>query len=254
MAKVEALTLSTGRTWQDVEEHEEPPRLIRLTEVPEAVVGVGPIPRGRLYSKFGKRTLDIALVLLLSPLWLPLYAVAALCILVLDGRPIHYSTTRTGRGCAPYRIYKLRTMRKDADAALHELLSSDVAAKAEYLLYNKLKDDPRISRVGRFLRRSSLDELPQLFNVLKGDMSIVGPRPPSTESDTYSYYGALARYVFDDRPGLTGLWQVSPDRHKMPYERKIWQDLTYARRCSFLLDIKIIAKTIPTVLSGRGAF
>ena len=203
---------------------------------------------------FGKRALDITVVLLLSPLWLPLYAFAAACILILDGRPIHYSTTRTGRGCAPYRIYKLRTMRKDADAALARLLSTDVAAKSEYLLYNKLKNDPRISRVGRVLRRSSLDELPQLLNVLKGDMSLVGPRPPSTESDTYSYYGDLARYVFSDRPGLTGLWQVSRDRHTTPYERKIWQDLKYARRCSFLLDLKIIARTIPTVLSGRGAF
>ena len=228
-------------------------RVVGLDASPDAVVGAEPSRRSVLYGRFGKRAFDLAIVLLLSPLWLPIYAIVACLILVLDGRPIHYRSTRTGQGCRPYSIYKFRTMRRDSSEVLRELLATDSAARVEYELYNKLKTDPRISRVGRFLRRASVDELPQLLNVLKGDMSLVGPRPPSTEDDTQTYYGALAPYVFADRPGLTGMWQVS-ERHSTPYERKVWLDLVYSSRCTFRLDLSILAKTVPTVLMGRGSF
>lgn len=218
----------------------------------EARLRMRPAPQSP-YQRFGKRSLDIFVVLGLAPVWLPIYCLIALCLLIFQGRPIHYRAARPGRDGQEFAILKFRTMHADADQKLAHLLRDRPDLAEEFERHNKLQDDPRRTRLGALLRKSSLDEVPQLWNVLRGDMSIVGPRPPATKGEYDTFYGLMAHYIFQHRPGLTGLWQVS-DRSLTRYERKIWFDMIYARRCSFLLDVSILLRTIPTVLRGRGAF
>lgn len=226
--------------------------LFEEREEVEARLQSSPAPAS-LYQRAGKRAFDILVVLALAPLWLPLYCLTAVFLLLFQGRPLYYRAMRPGRDCKDFSILKFRTMHTDAHDQLENLLRRRPELAEEFSKHNKLKDDPRRTRLGSLLRKTSLDELPQLFNVLKGDMSIVGPRPPATRGEYDTFYGLMAHYIFQHRPGLTGLWQIS-ERSLTRYERKIWFDMIYARRCSFLLDLSILMRTIPSVLRGHGAY
>jgi exopolysaccharide production protein ExoY len=206
-----------------------------------------------VYQGFGKRLLDVGLVVLVSPLWLPLYVLIVFALLIFQGRPIHHFGERPGRNGSGFRMIKFRTMPLDAEQHLEQLLAENPELAEEYARYAKLRHDPRVTRVGAFLRRFSLDELPQLWNVVVGTMSLVGPRPPAAREEMEYFYGDLAARAFSLRPGLTGPWQVARE-WPFPYERRVWLDLIYASRCSFGGDLKILLKTIPTVFRGHGFF
>ena len=197
-----------------------------------------------------KRTLDIVVALLLLAFLFPiLMAVAAL--VAIDGGPIINRQQRMGRNAKPFAVLKFRTMCQDADDRLQELLERDKIAAATWTQYQKLHDDPRITKIGKYLRKSSLDEFPQLINVLAGSMSMVGPRP-IVESEIIRY-GHYIRDYYRSRPGITGLWQVS-GRSDVSYRRRVVFDTLYARKlCRLSLDAKVIAITIPAILIGRGA-
>lgn len=198
------------------------------------------------YRMFFKRVLDVALVLMALPIVVPV--VLLLAVLVMrDGHSPFYWNERVGRNGRVFHMMKLRSMVHDADARLEAYLASDAAAAAEWASTQKLKEDPRITRFGRALRKSSLDELPQLWNVLKGDMSLVGPRPmmPSQRK----LYPGRAYYAL--RPGVTGPWQVS-DRNETTFARRADYDLDYHRNLSFVNDLRLIGQTVAVVLRGTG--
>ena len=205
-----------------------------------------PEPGLDLYRGGLKRALDVTLVLLVLPAVLLVILLLAVTIACDGGRPL-YTQTRLGLGGLPFRIWKLPTMVPSADARLQAYLEQHPAARAEWDATQKLRNDPRITRVGRILRRTSLDELPQLWNVLRGDMSLVGPRPmmPSQRS---LYPG---RAYFALRPGLTGLWQVSKRNETSFAERASFDD-DYHRRLSFALDARVLAATVRVVLRATG--
>ncbi|WP_246523017.1 sugar transferase [Neoroseomonas eburnea] len=168
-----------------------------------------------------------------------------------DGGPAFYAHPRVGRGGRIFGCLKFRSMVIDSQARLDALLAADPAAREEWEATRKLKNDPRITAIGRFLRATSLDELPQLINVLKGEMSIVGPRPVQ-QSELDRYYGAAAAHYLTVRPGITGLWQVS-GRSETSYDQRVALDVAYVSQPSLLADIRILLKTPMAVLSRRGA-
>ena len=180
-----------------------------------------------------------------------LFVVVAAAILALEGRPVLYRHRRVGKGGAPFACLKFRTMARDADAALVRHLAENPAAMVEWQATRKLKDDPRITPLGRLLRESSLDELPQLVNVIRGDMSLVGPRP--IVADERRYYGAAIAEYETVRPGLTGPWQCS-GRSDVGYEHRVMLDRQYVRAWTFTQDIVILFRTIPAVLKSRGVY
>lgn len=195
-----------------------------------------------------KRALDVSLALLLLVIGLPVWLLIA-ALIKLDSRgPILYSAWVHGLRCRKFRYYKFRTMQAGASTHAHESFA------AQYIGGNhcsgKLRDDPRLTRVGRLLRLWSLDEIPQLVNVLKGDMSLVGPRPALTYE--FRHYSPRARRRLTVRPGLTGLQQVTSRGHAS-FRRLVATDLLYIRRRSLTLDLAILLRTIPAVLSRRGA-
>lgn len=195
---------------------------------------------------FAKRAGDLALVLATAVVWVPLYLVLAALVLVVDGRPIHYTEPRVGRDGREFKIVKLRSMRTDhGDAHVDHEAAFDARI-------DKAPHDPRLTRIGGRLRRSSLDELPQLFNVLLGHMTLVGPRPV-TRMEIDRFYGECAGLVLSVRPGLTGLWQVS-GRSTLAYEERVALEAEYVRERSLRLDLAILVRTIPTVVSGHGAY
>lgn len=204
----------------------------------------------RAPNPVSKILLDKALVLLALPILLPLVLLVALLLLITDGGPVLYAQTRVGRHGKPFRCWKFRTMVRDADAALERALAADPALRLEWMAQRKLRADPRIHPVGHFLRRSSLDELPQLWNVLVGDMSFVGPRP--VVPDELHFYGAFAADYMAVRPGLTGAWQVS-GRSNTTYDERVLLDVDYVRNMSFGTDLRIVAKTVKVVLAQTGA-
>ncbi|TAL25370.1 MAG: undecaprenyl-phosphate galactose phosphotransferase WbaP, partial [Nitrospirae bacterium] len=170
----------------------------------------------------------------------------------LDSKgPVIFLQDRVGKKGKNFKCYKFRTMYKDAGKRLQELLESNEEARMEWEKFWKLKDDPRVTRIGRFLRKTSLDELPQLFNVFKGDMSLVGPRPV-TQDEIDKYYKDAAELCFSVTPGITGLWQVS-GRSNTSYEYRIALDSWYVRNWNLWLDIIILFKTIKVVVRGDGA-
>ena len=197
-----------------------------------------------------KRALDIigagVGLLLLAPFFL----IVALMVRA-DGGPAFFAHQRVGRGGKLFGCLKFRSMVIDSQARLETLLANDPAARAEWEATRKLKNDPRITRIGRFLRSTSLDELPQLINVLLGEMSLVGPRPVQ-EAEIDRYYGASAAHYMAVRPGITGLWQVS-GRSETSYESRVALDVSYVSRPSLLADISILLRTPVAVLSRRGA-
>jgi len=197
-----------------------------------------------------KRTVDIVGALAFFVLLGPLYLLVAAAVLIGMGGPVHYGQTRLGHGGHPFRCYKFRSMIKGADKVLEHHLAHDAAARIQWEQFQKLENDPRITRVGRVIRRLSLDELPQFYNVLKGDMSLVGPRPCMVRQR--SLYGRSWAHYCHMRPGITGLWQVS-GRNRLPYAERVALDARYAREWSLRLDVRILARTVWVALSGDGS-
>jgi len=197
------------------------------------------------------RALDITIVLLALLFVLPLMAIIALAIFIQDGGPVVFSHRRVGRGGKPFSCYKFRSMAVDAEARLSELLERDQVAREEWARDHKLRNDPRVTQLGAFLRRSSLDELPQLFNVLQGTMSLVGPRP--IVDAEIARYGKRFRHYCAVKPGITGLWQVS-GRNDVSYRTRVALDCLYAKSQSPRLYLWIVVVTIPAVLSRKGSY
>jgi Undecaprenyl-phosphate galactose phosphotransferase WbaP len=197
-----------------------------------------------------KRALDIIGAGLGLVVLSPFFLIVALMVRA-DGGPAFFAHQRVGRGGKLFGCLKFRSMVVDSQARLESLLANDPVARAEWEATRKLKNDPRITRIGRFLRSTSLDELPQLINVLRGEMSLVGPRPVQ-EAEIDRYYGASAAHYMAVRPGITGLWQVS-GRSETSYESRVALDVSYVSRPSLLADISILLRTPVAVLSRRGA-
>lgn len=197
-----------------------------------------------------KRVLDVSTVVIGGLLIAPL--ILLLCLLVrLESRgPVFYAAERMGRDGKMFSCIKFRTMVPDAEDLLQRLLEEDPAAREEYTRYHKLRKDPRVTRVGRLLRKTSLDELPQLWNVLRGEMSLVGPRPYlPRESDSI---GATQSDILRVDPGMTGLWQIG-GRSSASFDERVWTDVHYVRNWSIWLDLMILARTVRCVLFTRGA-
>lgn len=201
--------------------------------------------KGRAYL-LAKRLMDLFLVVITIPLWVPLNGIVALLIhLTSPGAPVMFTQLRTGKGGRRFYMYKFRTMVPNAEelkpqyAHLNELQWPDF----------KITNDPRITRVGRFLRRTSLDEIPQFFNILKGEMSLVGPRPTSFGPETYKLWHTSR---LDVMPGLTGLWQIM-GRAQLEFDDRLRLDIAYIERASLWLDINILLRTVLAVFESRGA-
>ena len=200
-----------------------------------------------------KRIGDIVFSLIVLTLGSPIFILIAILVKLSSPGSVFYIQKRVGRNYREFGCIKFRTMYKDADDLLPNLLEKYPLMRKEFENDFKLRQDPRITKLGRFLRRSSLDELPQFFNVLKGEMSVVGPRP--IVSNEIIKYSLFMEEVISVRPGLTGLWQVS-GRNNLSYKKRVELDLLYARNRNFLLDLEIIILTLGVLLfpMDRGAF
>ena len=212
--------------------------------VPVLELSAGRLSKGAVMVK---RTLDLMFTVVLMPVLVPLMAVIALAIKIDSRGPVFFKQKRMGRGDREFSIIKFRTMAVDAENRRSELLDQNEATGPLF----KLKSDPRVTRIGGFLRKTSLDELPQLINVLKGEMSLVGPRPFVTYED--AEITGWARQRLDVTPGLTGIWQVM-GRSDMSFDEMLRLDHLYVTRWSLGWDIKILLKTIPAVLGRKGAY
>jgi exopolysaccharide production protein ExoY len=198
-----------------------------------------------------KRLFDVTFALITLILFSPLFVLTASAIKLCDDGPVFFSHTRVGFLGRPFRCLKFRTMAVDADQKLAACLATDDQIAVEWAAKRKLRDDPRLIPIGAALRRSSLDELPQLINILRGEMSLVGPRPVVAEE--LAYYGADASLYVSVRPGLTGAWQVG-GRSDTSYETRVQMDRHYCLNWSMLSDFIIIVKTIPVVIFARGSY
>jgi lipopolysaccharide/colanic/teichoic acid biosynthesis glycosyltransferase len=196
--------------------------------------------------RIAKRTLDLVITICLLPFVTIILLVCAIAIKLDSPGPVIFRQERTGRGGRRFRMYKLRTMVADAEKRKAELAHLNVLSYPDF----KIIEDPRITRVGRFLRRTSLDELPQLFNVLRGDMSLVGPRPTSFSANTYRLWHTARLEV---QPGVTGLWQVY-GRSELDFDERLRLDIAYIRNQSILLDLKLLLLTLGAVFKRRGAY
>jgi Undecaprenyl-phosphate galactose phosphotransferase WbaP len=197
-----------------------------------------------------KRALDFAVATILLAILAPFF-VLAMALIKASGGEIFYAHPRIGRAGRPFLCYKFRTMVADADRVLSDILSTDASAKEEWEHTFKLKNDPRVTKFGAFLRKTSLDELPQLWNVLRGDMSLVGPRP--IVQSEIERYGDMAEYYFMVRPGITGLWQAS-GRTSVDYSTRVALDVWYVRNWSPWYDVVILLKTVKAVIGMHGAY
>lgn len=208
------------------------------------------LPR-RTYANYGKRAFDLLVLVLAAPVVLPLITLIVAMVSLTGAGPF-YAQHRVGRNGKVFRCWKIRTMVRDADAVLLRLLAEDADLAREWAVNQKLSRDPRITFVGRLLRKTSLDELPQLWNVLRGEMSLVGPRPftPDQRSLYEADFGGAAGYYML-RPGITGLWQVSL-RNSGSFAERAHFDLEYARSLSFRGDLRIVLRTFGVVLRGTG--
>ena len=202
-------------------------------------------PKGA-YGRFFKRALDVTAIALALPAVVPVVAIAALMVARDGGKPF-YTQMRVGRGGKAFRMWKLRTMVSDADARMEEYLASHPEARLEWDSTQKLKSDPRITKLGRFLRKSSLDELPQLWNVLRGDMSLVGPRPMMINQQ--NMYPGTDYYSL--RPGITGYWQTA-GRNRTTFEARAEYDSAYAAELSLANDLRVLVATVTVVVTATG--
>ena len=202
--------------------------------------------RDRPYRRFGKRAVETAAIVLTAPVTVLFTLVMAIAI-AMDGHNPFYTQLRVGRDGRHFRMWKLRTMVPDADARLAGTLEADPVAREEWRTTQKLKADPRVTRVGRLLRKTSLDELPQLWNVLNGTMALVGPRPMMvSQKDAYS-----GRAYYRLRPGITGLWQVS-ERNEGDFAGRVRFDEVYDRSLSPAMDAWIVVRSVAVVMRGTG--
>ncbi|WP_244487949.1 sugar transferase [Aureimonas sp. Leaf454] len=219
--------------------------------VPEdASLDIRSIKDGVSSPILAKSLFDFTVSVLLLMFMSPLYLVIALAVKLTDRGSIFYSHKRIGLGGHEFGCLKFRTMVSNGDEVLAAHLRNDSKARAEWLKSRKLRYDPRVTPIGRMLRKLSLDELPQLINVLRGEMSLVGPRPVMSEE--LAYYGVRKHLYFQVRPGITGLWQVS-GRSDLSYKERVEYDCEYVENWSFKRDIALILRTIPAVCSGKGS-
>lgn len=202
-----------------------------------------------IYSRFGKRIFDVLFALALLPILIPVIAVLW-ALTRRDGGPGFYAQDRVGLNGKTFRCYKMRTMVMNAEKVLQDLCDADPVVAAEWLTNQKLANDPRITRVGRILRATSLDELPQIWNVLCGEMSFVGPRPFMVEQDAL-YRSANGEAYYHLRPGITGLWQIE-GRGTTSFLSRVQYDNDYLERISVFLDAKLIIKTVTVVFNRTG--
>jgi Undecaprenyl-phosphate galactose phosphotransferase WbaP len=198
-----------------------------------------------------KRCLDVIICLLGGLLITPIFLLFTILVLVDSPGPAFYGHVRLGKDGKPFKAWKFRSMYRNSKDMLEELLERDPVAKAEWNANFKLKDDPRVTAIGRFLRRTSLDELPQLWNVLRGDMSLIGPRPIVT--DEIEKYGHHYKLFSSVKPGMSGLWQVS-GRSETDYEERVALDIYYIQSWSLWLDLYVFFKTVVVVFGGKGAY
>ncbi|KXJ99006.1 MAG: exopolysaccharide biosynthesis polyprenyl glycosylphosphotransferase [Acidobacteria bacterium OLB17] len=241
------------------------PTLFDLLPQKTSVDRIGVLPMVRLFrsplsdaQRFAKRISDLVIASVATLVSLPIWLIAAIAVKLDSPGGILFRQERVGMDGRVFLCYKFRTMKADADESVHrEAYEQNIAGEpdansgsGDSPVFGKVKDDPRITRVGRFLRRTSIDEIPQLLNVLKGEMSVVGPRPPIPyEVEAYAVW---QRKRLDMKPGMTGLWQVS-GRSRLTFEEMVRVDLYYIENWSLLLDAKILALTLPAVLRGDGA-
>jgi exopolysaccharide production protein ExoY len=204
-------------------------------------------PIGGVFKRFFDITAALAGIAVLSPLFLML----VLLVKCSDGGSVIYGHRRIGRNGRVFRCLKFRTMVENGDAVLAAHLARNPQDREEWAATRKLQNDPRVTRVGAVLRKLSLDELPQIFNILRGEMSFVGPRP--VVRDELLMYGTAAGFYLKSRPGLTGLWQVR-GRNDVSYRTRVAFDRHYVENWSFAFDLKILIWTVPAVLSSRGSY
>ncbi len=232
-----------------------------LQQLTESLVSpVGTRFRERVWAeRLVKRSIDVASASLVTVLGFPFFLAVALLIKLTSRGPVFYSQLRIGERGEVFTLYKFRTMRQGADDAIHReftrsfiegrMSNSSLDEKSPSVY--KLTNDPRVTSIGNFLRKTSLDELPQFINILKGEMTIVGPRPPLQYE--LEYYEEWHKLRLEVRPGLTGLWQVS-GRSSVPFNEMVKLDLYYIEHWTLLLDFKIMMRTIPVMLFGSGGY
>jgi len=218
---------------------------------PFSMVAQGKSFTGARVGDWRKRVLDVIVASSALILLFPLMLMIALLVKVFSPGPAIYGHERVGLGGRSFRCLKFRTMVSNGDEVLKRHIAGSDAARREWEATRKLKNDPRVTALGAVLRGSSADELPQLLNVLRGEMSIVGPRP--VVSDELRHYGDQSSFYFSARPGLTGLWQVS-GRSDVSYEARVNFDRTYCETWSLRQDMALIVKTVPAVLSRKGTY
>lgn len=200
------------------------------------------VPRGYLWSK---RIFDVLVCVLLLPIVIPVLLLCALAVRLDTPGPVVFMQDRTGRHGRRFRMFKFRTMVQNAEELKAKLQHLNILPPPDF----KIPDDPRITRVGKFLRKTSLDELPQIINVMRGEMSLVGPRPTSFAANTYDLWHT---YRLEVMPGITGLWQVK-GRGSTTFDERLRLDIEYIRSMSLRLDLKIIAMTVGSVFTRAGA-
>ena len=198
-----------------------------------------------------KRLLDIFLILFFSPILIPLFILIMILTKLTSRGPVFYGHKRIGKNGKEFNCWKFRSMNIRSQEMLEEILKTDPVRRAEWEAERKFKDDPRVTKFGKFLRKTSLDELPQLINILTGQMSFVGPRPVT--KDELEKYGSHKEYVVSVAPGLSGMWQIS-GRSETSYEERIYYDTYYIQNWSVWLDIWVLIKTVGVVLVGKGAY
>ena len=201
-------------------------------------------------EQIAKRVFDVVVASCILLFTAPLILTIAIFIRLQDGGPAVFKQMRLGKDGEQFACYKLRSMVTDAGDRLQQLLATDPDARREWAETQKLTNDPRITALGQFIRKSSIDELPQLVNVIRGDMSLVGPRP--IVENEITKYGDQYKHYCAVRPGLTGLWQVR-GRSDTSYETRVAMDVEFARTRTFLTDVKILLLTVPAVVNSKGA-
>ena len=224
-----------------------------ISKEPSSLPAVEIIRNQSRYGRTLKRIGDVIFSTLVLSLGSPIFILIGILVKLSSPGPVFYIQKRVGRNYKEFGCIKFRTMYEDADELLPNLLDRYPLMRKEFEKDFKLRHDPRITKLGRFLRRSSLDELPQFFNILKGEMSVVGPRP--IVDNEINKYSLFMEEVISVRPGLTGLWQVS-GRNNLSYKKRVQLDIFYARNRNFILDLEIIILTLGVLLfpMDRGAF
>ncbi len=231
--------------------HNLPLAVLRSRRMTSGTLIEGGHGRGRIFDRAPKRLFDVSVAAICLFLLLPLFVLVAASIWAVDRGSPFYSHRRLGRGGKTFGCLKFRSMRMNGDEILSRHLAENPAALAEWTQSRKLKNDPRITVIGHVLRKTSLDELPQLINILRGEMSLVGPRP-IVEAEVEKYGDAASAY-FAVRPGLTGMWQIS-GRSDTTYAERVRLDRHYVESRSFSGDIMIILRTVPAVFLVKGSY